>query len=70
MDKHGLIAFAFFTVLQPATVAEPSKPSSVFALSEAGIVGSNPTQGKDVWYAYMFILCLYCPCLGRGLATS
>jgi hypothetical protein len=33
--------------------------------SEAGIVGSNPTQDMDVWYVYVFILCLR-----RGLATS
>jgi hypothetical protein len=28
-------------------------------------VGSNPTQGVDVWCMYAFILCL-----GRGLATG
>jgi hypothetical protein len=32
----------------PVTVAERSKACNVFALSEAGIVGSNPTQGMDV----------------------
>jgi hypothetical protein len=49
----------------PVTVAERSKASTDFARSEAGIVGSNPTQGIDVWCVYMFILCL-----GRGLATN
>jgi hypothetical protein len=36
---------------QPVTVAELSKlrVCTVFARSEAGIVGSNPTQGMDVW---------------------
>jgi hypothetical protein len=34
----------------PVTVAERSKACTVFARSEAGIVGSNPTQGMDVWY--------------------
>jgi hypothetical protein len=24
----------------------------------------------DVWYVYVFILCLCCPVLGRGLATG
>jgi hypothetical protein len=24
-------------------------------------MGSNPTQGMDVWYVYMFILCLCSP---------
>jgi hypothetical protein len=31
------------------TVVERSKACIVFARSEAGIVGSNPTQGMDVW---------------------
>jgi hypothetical protein len=47
--------------LQPVTVAEPSKACTLFARSEAGIVGSNPTQGMDVLYVYTFILCLCCP---------
>jgi hypothetical protein len=55
---------------EPATVAEWSRACTVFALSEAGIVGSNPTQGMDVWYVYVFILCSCCPVLSRGLATS
>jgi hypothetical protein len=33
---------------QPVTVAERSNTCTVFARSEAGIVGSNPTQGMDV----------------------
>jgi hypothetical protein len=37
-----------------------SKACTVFARSEAGIVGSNPTQGMDVWYMYVCILCLCC----------
>jgi hypothetical protein len=32
----------------PVTVAERSKECTVFARSEAGIVGSNPSQGMDV----------------------
>jgi hypothetical protein len=32
----------------PVTVAERSKARTVFARSEAAIVGSNPTQGMDV----------------------
>jgi hypothetical protein len=34
---------------------------TVFVRSEAGIVGSNPTQVMDVWYVYVFILCLCSP---------
>jgi hypothetical protein len=53
----------FIAVLLPGTVtvAERSKVCIVFARSEAGIVGSNPTQSMDVWYMYVFILCLFCP---------
>jgi hypothetical protein len=43
------------------TVAERPKACTVFDRSEAGIVRSNPTQGIDVWYVYVFILCSCCP---------
>jgi hypothetical protein len=49
----------------PVTVAERSKACTVFARSEAGIVGSNPREGMDVWCVYAFIVCL-----GRGLVMS
>jgi hypothetical protein len=45
----------------PVTVAERSKTCTLFARSEAGIVGSNHIQGMDVWYVYVFNLCLCCP---------
>jgi hypothetical protein len=54
----------------PVTVAERSKACTVFARSEAGIVGSNPNK------AWMFgvYMCSFCDCvalcLSRGLATS
>jgi hypothetical protein len=32
----------------PVTVAERSRACTVFACSEAGTMGSNPTQGMDV----------------------
>jgi hypothetical protein len=35
--------FVFSLYLQPVTIAERSKACTVFARSEAGIVGSNPT---------------------------
>jgi hypothetical protein len=53
----------------PVTVAERSKASTVFARSEAGIVGSNSTQGMDVWCMCLFCVCVVL-CLGKGLATS
>jgi hypothetical protein len=49
----------------PITVAARSKAWTVFARSDAGIVGSNLTQGMVVWCVYAFILCL-----GSGLSTS
>jgi hypothetical protein len=42
----------------PATGAARSKAWTVFARSDAGIVGSNPTQGMDVWCVYACILCM------------
>jgi hypothetical protein len=37
-----------YMYIMPVTVAEPSKAYTVFARSEAVIVGSKPTQGMDV----------------------
>jgi hypothetical protein len=42
----------------PITVAERSEACTVFAHSEVRIVGSNPKQGMDVQYVYVYILCL------------
>jgi hypothetical protein len=44
----------------PDTVAARSKARTVFVRSDAGIMGSNPTQGIDVC-VYAFILYLCCP---------
>jgi hypothetical protein len=38
---------------------------TVFARSEAGIVGSNLTQGMDVWYAF-FCVCVQVEALRRA----
>jgi hypothetical protein len=38
----------YSNITQPVTVAERSKAYTVFARSEAVIVGSNPTQAMDV----------------------
>jgi hypothetical protein len=53
---HKEIYLQQFTIW-PVTVAAQSKAWTAFARSDAGIVGSNPTQGMDVWYVYTFILC-------------
>jgi hypothetical protein len=44
----------------PVTVAERFKACTVFALSEAGIVGSNPTQA---WMFGVFVYVCVCVCV-------
>jgi hypothetical protein len=56
--KWPLILWHVYPLL---TVAAWSTAWTVFAHLDAGIVGSNPTQGMDVWCVYVFILCLCCP---------
>jgi hypothetical protein len=48
----------------PITVAARSEAWTIFARSNAGVVGSNPTQGMGV------CLPLFCVCVGSGLATG
>jgi hypothetical protein len=43
---------------QPVTVVARSKEWTLFARSDAVIVGSNPTQVMDISCVYAFILCL------------
>jgi hypothetical protein len=68
--------FKQLSLIVPVTVAELSKACIVFARSEAGIVGSNPTQGMDVWCVCVCVCvcvcaCIFlCLCTGKGLATS
>jgi hypothetical protein len=64
-SKLRMLELHLLHMSSPVTVAERSEACTVFAHSEAGIVDSNPTQGTDVWYVFVFILCL-----GRGLASS
>jgi hypothetical protein len=49
-------------------VAARSKAETVFARSNAGIVGSNPAQGMDVC-VLLFCVCVAL-CVGRSLATG
>jgi hypothetical protein len=64
--------FMYLAVLIPYYIAGHSI-RAVFASSDAGIVGSNPTLGMDVWSVYVFCLCLCCPVFGKrpcdGLIT-
>jgi hypothetical protein len=47
----------------PITVAALSKTWTVFARSNTGIVGSNPTRGVDICVYSVFVL-------GSGFATG
>jgi hypothetical protein len=53
---------------EPFTVAARSKAYTVFARSNAMIVGSNFTQGMDVCVR-LFCVCVIL-CVGSGLATG
>jgi hypothetical protein len=46
--------------LAPITVAVRSEACTAFARSKAGIVGSNPTQGMDVYVRVYFVFLLPC----------
>jgi hypothetical protein len=54
---------------EPITVATRSKAWIVFSLSNAGIMGSNPTQGMDVCIVCVysvFVFCVYVEALRRA----
>jgi hypothetical protein len=53
---------------RPITVAAQSKAWTVFARSNAGIVGSNLTQGLDI-YVRLPCVCVVL-CVGSGLASG
>jgi hypothetical protein len=53
---------------RPMTVTVRSKAWDVFAHSNTGIVGSNPTRGMDVCVR-LFCVC-FVLCAGSGLATG
>jgi hypothetical protein len=55
--SYGTASFSPVIWKEPATVATQSKAWTVFARSNAGIVGSNPTQGMDVCVR------LFCVCV-------
>jgi hypothetical protein len=65
-DQSNRQEFFIHSIFKPVTVAERSKAYTVFARSEAGIVGSNSTQGMDVWYLVFVCVCVYaifCVCV-------
>jgi hypothetical protein len=59
---------AVYSVETPMTVAGQSKTWTVFARSNIGRVGSNPTVGMDVCVPYFRVFVVLC--VGIGLATG
>jgi hypothetical protein len=55
--------FVFMVSILAVTAAEQSKACTVFARSEAEIMGLNPTQCMDVWYVYVFNSVIVLSCL-------
>jgi hypothetical protein len=54
--RVGSVRTMNFERVKPASPVTVAEACTVFARSEAGIVGSNPTQDIDVCYVYVFIL--------------
>jgi hypothetical protein len=66
---HLRFSLLFQNLLPPITVAAPPKALIVFARSNAGIVGSKPTQGMDVCvcvYSLFVLSCVYVAALRRA----
>jgi hypothetical protein len=68
-DRISMRWIIFFNLPnRPITVAARSKARTVFARSNAGILGSNPTQSMDVCVR------LFCVCVilyvGSGIVTG
>jgi hypothetical protein len=59
--KQSIRTYIINRYARTVKVSERSKARILFVRLESGIVGSNPTQGMNVWYVYVFILCLCCP---------
>jgi hypothetical protein len=67
---HGWNFHTVFIINEPITMAARSKAWTVFTLSNAGIVGSNLTQGIDVCICVrLYCVCVFL-CVGRSLATG
>jgi hypothetical protein len=64
-----LITYLFLLLIsRPITVAARFEARTVFAISNARIVFSNPTQGMDVC-VHLFCICVVL-CVGRGLSKG
>jgi hypothetical protein len=56
ISQYFTLKYGLYNYTKTITVAAPSKVRTLFANSNAGIVGSNPTQGMDV-FVRLFCLC-------------
>jgi hypothetical protein len=65
MDRRYFYALLIYL---PITVAARSKTWTVFARSNADILGSNPIRGMDVCVR-LFSVCVVL-CVGTGFATG
>jgi hypothetical protein len=60
----------YVCMCKPVAVTEWPKARTVLARLDAGILGSNPTRGMDV-YVYVYVYSMFVlSCVGRGLAMS
>jgi hypothetical protein len=57
-NKYVLLIKVTFTDV-PITVAARSKAWTVFTLSNAGILSSNPTQSMDVYIIFQYPVALW-----------
>jgi hypothetical protein len=68
IDHYYIIIMSKVNKFRPITVAAQSKARTVFARSNAGIVGSNPNQGMDVCVPLFFVYIVLC--IDSALATD
>jgi hypothetical protein len=67
--SYNIFSFPCHTyIYSPITLGARSKAWTVFARSNAGVVGSNPTGGMDVCVRLFCVWVLLC--VGSGLATG
>jgi hypothetical protein len=59
--RNFIINYEWEQAREPLTATEPSKAWTVFARSDALIVGSNPASGINVWCVYIYsVFVLFC----------
>jgi hypothetical protein len=69
-DNLIVLDLVTLIIFWPITVAARSKAWTVFARSNAGIVGSNPAQVINVCIVCVYFVFFVVLCVGRGLAKG